>query len=216
VIPSLFALLFAAPQGAPPKMEFQGSYEPLPEVVAGQMRGVSWHPGCPVPLDSLALVKVRHLGLDGQVHDGELVVARELAPEVVEIFRELFEAGFPLAKVRRVEAYGGSDDASMADDNTSGFNCREVEGHPGHWSQHAFGRAIDVNPVENPYLAGGEPKPPRSRAHLDRRPAQGVILRGGPCHRAFVRQGWQWGGSWRSVKDYQHFEKRTAPPRPSR
>lgn len=201
LLPAL--LLLAAP---PP---FVGEVASLPAVLQQQMRTHSWRLGCPVPLAELRLVHVTHLDDQGQVRRGELVVHHRVAAEVLTIFRDLYNAGFPLRSVRLIEHYQGSDDASMAADNTSAFNCREVTGKPGVYSRHSWGLAIDVNPLRNPYVKGAVVEPAGGRAFVDRathRP--GMITRGDACHRAFVSRGWRWGGAWRSIKDYQHFEKR--------
>ena len=104
-----------------------------------------------------------------------------------------------------VEVYRGSDDRSMRADNTSGFNCRFVGG-TSRWSEHAYGNAIDVNPVENPYVHGGLVEPPAGRAFLDRSQRRaGMATRTSVLVRTFDSAGWHWGGRWSSSKDYQHF-----------
>jgi hypothetical protein len=128
-----------------------------------------------------------------------------VAPDVVTVFRRLWDARFPIKRLRPVSAYRGDDDRSMAADNTSGFNCRFVGG-TSRWSMHAYGEAIDVNPVENPYLSGSRVQPPAGRAYLDRskyRP--GMAVRGGLLVRAFESVAWKWGGRWAGTPDYQHF-----------
>jgi hypothetical protein len=103
-----------------------------------------------------------------------------------------------------IDAYGGDDDASMADDNTSAFNCREVTGGAG-WSQHAYGLAIDINPLENPYVRGDEVLPPAGQEYLDRDDVRpGMIIEGDDVVRAFTFRGFEWGGNFRTLKDYQH------------
>ena len=163
----------------------------------------SYRSGCPVPLRDLRLLRLTHLDLDGRVQTGELVVHATLAEGVVRVFRRLYEAQFPIARMRLVDEYGGSDDRSMAANNTSAFNCRAVTGGSS-WSEHAYGRAIDVNPVQNPYVRGSTVEPHAGRAYLDRsarRPgmAEGLLVQ------AFAAEGWRWGGTWSSSKDYQHF-----------
>lgn len=186
---------------------FQGSVEPLSVEVRAEMVGVSWRPGCPVGLDGLRLVRVRYHTLDGTVADGEIVAATDVADDLLRVFEALWTAGFPLARVRRIEAYGGDDDRSMADDNTSAFNCRPVNGGRG-WSQHAFGTAIDLNPLENPMVRGTEVSPPAGAAYLDRSDVRpGMITAGDAVVTAFTGVSWGWGGSWRSLKDYQHFSR---------
>jgi hypothetical protein len=106
-----------------------------------------------------------------------------------------------------MSAYRGNDDASLAADNTSAFNCRAAVGSTtGSWSMHAYGLAIDVNPVENPYLLAGRPRPPAGRRYLNRsRIRPGMAVAGGVLVRAFESRGWKWGGRWRGSPDYQHF-----------
>ena len=167
--------------------------------------GKSWHRGCPVGLDALRLVTLAHWGFDGRVHDGRVVVHRDAVGAITRAFRRLFALRFPIRRMEPVDRYGADDDRSMAADNTSAFNCRPMEG-TSRWSQHAYGRAIDVNPVENPFLNGTRVSPPRGRAFADRtRRRPGMIHAGDAVVRAFAAVGWSWGGSWTSPKDYQHF-----------
>jgi hypothetical protein len=165
----------------------------------------SYRAGCPVGPADLRTIRLTHWGFDGRVHDGAIVVHRRVAGDVVAVFRRLFAARFPLRRARPVSAYRGSDDASMAADNTSGFNCRFVAGTRS-WSMHASGLAIDVNPVENPYVSGGRVSPPAGRRWLDRGDARaGMAVEGGALVRAFEAVGWSWGGRWAGTPDYQHF-----------
>jgi hypothetical protein len=165
----------------------------------------SWHAGCPVGPAQLRLLRLGHWGFDGKARVGSLVVRDRVARDVVSVFRRLFEARFPIRRLRKVDAYRGSDDASMAADNTSGFNCRLVSGTR-RWSQHAYGEAIDVNPVENPYVQRTRVSPPGGNAFLDRsRVRPGMAVSGGLLVGAFAAVGWQWGGRWRRTPDYQHF-----------
>ena len=166
----------------------------------------SWRPGCPVGVEDLRLLSVSHWGFDGQVHRGELVIHRDVADDVLQVFRRLFEAHFPIARIRPIDTYGGDDARSMAANNTSGFNCRLVSG-TGRWSEHAYGRAIDINPVQNPFISStGEVLPRAGRRYADRsRPGRGTIRAGDEVVRAFASIGWRWGGTFRSLKDYQHF-----------
>ncbi|HET7487178.1 MAG TPA: M15 family metallopeptidase [Acidimicrobiales bacterium] len=165
----------------------------------------SWHPGCPVGPDGLRLVTVTHWGYDGQRHQGELVVAARYADAVLGVFRSLYQARFPVKQVHLVDEYGGDDDASMAADNTSAFNCRTVAGST-NWSEHAYGRAVDLNPLVNPYVTSSGVSPPAGAPYASRDTSvPGLITRDGPAVRAFAAIGWGWGGSWSSGKDYQHF-----------
>lgn len=189
----------------------------LPGDLVERMKKYSWRPGCPVGLDELVLLRLSHWGFDGRVHRGELVVQRRLASEVIDIFRELFAARFPIEKMRLIEDYRGSDDASMADDNTSAFNCRRSTSNRRAFSRHAWGAAIDINPLRNPYISGKRVLPPAGRRWLDRSlPQPGMIVHGDAAWRAFTSRGWRWGGDFRHLKDFQHFEKRPPAPGPGR
>ncbi|MFM8439346.1 MAG: M15 family metallopeptidase [Candidatus Kapaibacterium sp.] len=152
--------------------------------------------------DSQTVVDVRYLSMDGTRHRGQIVVHASLADDVRDIFRDLDSAGFPVYSVIPIVRFGWSDDASIARNNTSGFNYRTVAG-TNRLSLHAHGRAIDLNPFLNPYLTPGKrplrPYDPRS---------PGTIVRGDAAYTAFMKRGWTWGGDWKNEKDYQHFEKR--------
>jgi hypothetical protein len=169
------------------------------------MTGVSWHPGCPVPPTSLRLLRLSYWGFDGRVHHGELVANADAVAAVLAAFRLLFHARYPIHRMRLVEAYGGSDERSMLADNTSAFNCRGVPGSTA-WSQHAYGRAVDLNPFENPEVRGTAVDPPAAAAWADRsRTGSGVIHHGDAAWRAFAAAGWTWGGDWSYPLDYMHF-----------
>lgn len=170
------------------------------------MTGVSWHRGCPVGLNRLRLLRVTHWGFDGEVHRGRLVVHRDSAQSMLRVMRELHRLRFPIRRMRLVDAYGADDHRSMNADNTSAFNCRFVAG-TNRWSEHAYGHAIDVNPVENPYVTSdGYVSPPAGARFADRsQRAKGLIHRRGPVVAAFEDNGWAWGGNWAWPKDYQHF-----------
>jgi hypothetical protein len=162
----------------------------------------SYRAACPVGPERLRTVHVTTWGFDGRPAEGSIVVTRRAAPAVVTVFRRLWEARFPIRRLRPVSAYRGSDDASMAADNTSGFNCRFVGG-TSRWSMHAYGEAIDVNPVENPYVQGSRVSPAAGGAYLDRYPYRpGMAVVNGVLVRAFASVGWKWGASF---GDYQHF-----------
>jgi hypothetical protein len=164
----------------------------------------TWRPGCPVGPESLRRVEVTHRGFDGLDHQGVLIVHADHARAIVDVFSQLYAAGFPIERMQPVDAYGGSDDASMAANNTSAFNCRQVTGGT-RYSEHSYGWAIDVNPVQNPYVRGTTVLPPAGRDHLDRSPAPGRIIAGDGTVAAFASIGWSWGGAWTTLKDYQHF-----------
>ncbi|MCX5276674.1 M15 family metallopeptidase [Streptomyces virginiae] len=170
--------------------------------------GTTHRTGCPVPPQRLRLVRMNHWGFDGKVHSGELVVHEDAVAPVLRAFGQAFAARFPIRRMRVMAEYGGSDAAAMADDNTSAFNCRQVTGDPGRLSRHSWGDAIDINPVENPYVdVRGTSHPPNGRTYLDRdRPRPGMITPDGVVTRAFREIGWYWGGRW-SPPDYQHFSE---------
>ncbi|HXH88247.1 MAG TPA: M15 family metallopeptidase [Gaiellaceae bacterium] len=176
---------------------------------AGEIAPVTWNDlrhsyraGCPVGPAQLRVVRVGYWGFDGRSRRGSIVVSRRVAADVVEVFRKLWAARFPIRRLQPVSVYRGSDDASMEADNTSGFNCRVIGG-TSRWSMHAYGEAIDVNPVENPYVQGSRVSPPAGRAYVDRYPYRpGMALADGVLVRAFASVGWKWGDGY---LDYQHF-----------
>ena len=165
----------------------------------------TYRPGCPVTPAQLRKLSVSHWDFRNRPHVGEIVVRATEATDVVAVFRKLFAAHFPIRRMRLVDAYRGSDDASMAADNTSGFNCRRVPGSSS-WSAHAYGLAIDVNPVENPFIDRGKVEPPAARRYLDRANVRrGMAVRSNVLVKAFAAIGWSWGGLWSRPIDYQHF-----------
>jgi poly-gamma-glutamate synthesis protein (capsule biosynthesis protein) len=189
---------------APPRSPFHFSAEPVPADVAAAMRGVSWRddPRCP-PLSALALLQIAHLDFEGRPARGQLIIAAELVPVTRALFARLWDLGFPIRSMRLIDELGGSDDASMAADNCSGFNFRTIAGTE-LLSQHALGRAIDINPRENPWLAASGIQPPEGAAYLDRRQLRpGMIVRPGPVVALFDELGWEWGGDW-PRPDYHH------------
>ena len=189
-------------RGAAP---FSASVSRIGPSVRATMTGVSWRPGCPVSLRDLRLVTARHWGFDGQLRTGRVVVHRDVAADIVSVLRRLYDARFPIRRMVLVDRYGASDFRSIEADNTSAFNCRHVEG-TSRWSEHAYGRAIDVNPIENPYVSGGRTSHRASEPYLDRTPCRrGMACPGNALVRAFKAVGWGWGGDWTSVQDFQHF-----------
>jgi len=187
---------------------FSATIRVVDEETRASMIGVSWKPGCPVPIDDLRIIEMNHWGFDGEVHDGgQLMVHRLVAEDVVTAFGELFAERFPIRRMRLIEAYGGSDDASMADDNTSAFNCRPITGTTDRFSIHSYGQAIDINTVENPYVKGTTVLPEAGREYLDREDVRpGMITKNDAVEKAFRDAKFFWGGDFNSLKDYQHFE----------
>ncbi|VEG51869.1 Uncharacterized protein conserved in bacteria [Mycolicibacterium aurum] len=172
--------------------------------------GTTWRPGCPLAPDALRRVDLDYWGFDGQTHRGALVVHRDIADQVGDIFAQLHRMRFPIEKMRTVDNYPGADDElSMRDNNTSAFNCRDIPG-TGNWSLHAYGRAIDINPKLNPYIdSRGAYQPANAGLWTDRgRTDAGMLHDGDAAVRAFTDRGWRWGGHWRTPLDYQHVEIR--------
>lgn len=165
----------------------------------------SWREGCPVHWNDLSAVNVAYWGYDGKRHTGTLVVHDSVATNVVKVFRKMYDLRFQVRRIHPVDAYGGSDPRSMAANNTSAFNCRRVAGSSS-WSEHAYGKAIDINPVQNPYVKNGTVDPPAGRDWTDRSDqVPGMIAHGDGVWGAWAYIGWEWGGDWSSSKDYQHF-----------
>jgi D-alanyl-D-alanine carboxypeptidase len=165
----------------------------------------SWHEGCPVAVADLRILTLTHWGYDGRVRTGKLVVAANQVGAIAQVFEAMYDAQFPIERMELIEEYGGSDNASMAANNTSAFNCRAVTGGTA-FSEHSYGRAIDINPLVNPYVNGSTILPPAGAAYLDRsQNVTGMIHAGDAVVTAFKQVGWIWGGTWTSLKDYQHF-----------
>jgi hypothetical protein len=166
----------------------------------------TYRAGCPVGPSDLRLLRMSYWGFDNQAHTGTMVVHVDVVQDVITVFTSLYNQRFPIRQMVLVDQYGGSDPASMDADNTSGFNCRlAVTSGPASWSAHAYGQAIDVNTVENPYILNGQVMPAAGAAYTDRstyRP--GMAVGGGVLVSAFASVGWYWGAS---VGDYQHFSK---------
>ena len=189
---------------------FHGSIAPLPGPLRAELTGRFWHPGCPVSLSQLRVLTVDHWGFDGRVHAGQLVVNEDAAASLERVFGRLYKLRFPIRHMRLTDAYGPSQ---PADGDISGaFECRQAVPSPcsggtgtGSWSQHAYGEAIDLNPVENPYVGCGRTRKRSSLRYLDRsRLRRGMVTPA--VVQAFRSIGWGWGGAWTgSTKDYMHF-----------
>ncbi len=153
------------------------------------------------------MIQLTYWGFDGRAHSGRIVVNAAVAPGVVTVFRTLYDQRFPIYEVVPVDAYHGDDNAAAAADDTSGFNCRDaVAPGPPQWSVHAYGEAIDVNDVQNPYVDGSTIIPPSGAAYVNRTDIRpGMALPGGVLVQAFASVGWKWGGRWSPGADYQHF-----------
>ncbi len=188
-----------------------GSTE-IPESICRRMRGKSFKEGTAVKLADLRYVRVLHYDGGGHILLGELVCHRLIATDLVEIFRTLFDARYPIERMVLIDDFNADDELSMRANNTSAFCYRAVAGS-GKLSAHARGMAVDINPLYNPYYKDRkdgtrEVRPSTAARYCDRRkPFPYKLTRGDLCHRLFLQHGFQWGGSWRSCKDFQHFEK---------
>jgi hypothetical protein len=205
LLPAAVALVAASSVGSyePP---FTATVRPVDAVRATRMTGVSWRPGCPVELRELRVLRLRHRDFVGRSRIGTLIAHRDVSARLVRVFRRLYRSGVPIRRMTPIDAYGGSDFRSIEADNTSAFNCRFVDGTT-RWSEHAYGRAIDVNPIENPYVTSdGRVSHRASRPYIRRTPVQpGMAVAGGPLVAAFDAEGFGWGGRWHGARDYQHF-----------
>lgn len=190
--------LLAPPGGG----DFASAVGPVPEEVAARS---TWQSACPVGLDDLRYLAVSFWGFDERPHTGELLVNASASDDVVEVFRQLYEHRYPIEEMR-VTRPEELDAAPTGDgNNTSAFVCRPSRGTTS-WSEHAYGRAVDVNPFHNPYVRGALVLPELASAYTDRaRQRPGMIEPGDVVTAAFAQQGWGWGGAWRASKDYMHF-----------
>ena len=181
---------------------------PIPPAVEARMRGKSYPDDATIGLDELRYLEVAYYDFDGVRHMGELVCNAAIAQDLLDIFKALYEAKYPICRIRLVDDYDASDDRSMEADNTSCFNYRTVPGTQ-KLSKHARGLAIDINPLENPYIdRSGKVRPEGAEPYVDRsKDFPHKIDRDDLCYRLFIEHGFKWGGAWSTMKDYQHFEK---------
>jgi len=202
-------LALAAGLIAPPGALAQGpgtTIAPIPKDVRARMIGVSWKPGCPVGFKNLRLITTTHRTPGGGTATGRLIVHRDAARPIKRVLQRLWDAKYPIARMQLIDVYDGDDWESIEANNTSAFNCRRATGS-GSWSNHAYGRAIDINPIQNPYVSGGKVYHDASWRFIKRskRRSPMVIMPGDAVVTAFAREGWGWGGAWSNPKDYQHF-----------
>jgi len=191
---------------------FHSSIQLLTPSVRSQVRHSAWHPGCPVALGDLRVLTVTYHGFDGATHSGQLIVNRNAAAPLARVFRQLYELRFPIHHLELDGVYGPPRARPADGDISGGFECRQAVPSPcvggsgtGNWSEHAFGEAVDLNPVENPYVGCGQSRDPASRPFFNRSVhRRGMVT--AAVVRAFRSIGWGWGGSWSgSTKDYMHF-----------
>lgn len=172
----------------------------------------SYKADCTIPRSDLRYLRVLHVDAQGKTHEGEIVCNKKIAKDLIDIFRQLYKARYPIERIRLVDEYDADDELSMRDNNTSCFNFRTVPGRT-KLSKHAQGLAIDINTRYNPYVRPGkngttEVMPANARPYVNRsRSFAYKIKQGDLLHRLFIQHGFTWGGAWRSSKDYQHFEK---------
>ncbi|HEY9189497.1 MAG TPA: M15 family metallopeptidase [Sulfurovum sp.] len=189
------------------------SSEITPQIKQRMVEGNSWRKGCPVPLNDLRYLRMTHINFNGEEERGEMIVHKEVSAEVIAIFEALYAMGYPIRKMKLVSEYSGSDWHSIESDNTSAFNCRKATGSQ-KWSKHSYGKAIDINPIENPYISRKgtishkASERYRKRAHQKSTYAdKALLLKNDAAVQLFKKHGWKWGGDWSGVKDYQHFSK---------
>ena len=179
----------------------------IPDSVWQTMQGKTWHDNPYIKRSDLRYLRISHVDLEGRTHVGEMICNKLIADKLLAIFRELYKAHYPIERMRLIDDYDADDERSMRDNNTSCFCFRAVEGTK-VLSKHARGLAVDVNPLYNPYVKGSVIQPQTARKWADRsRRSAYTIKRRDLLWRLFTERGFQWGGSWKSLKDYQHFEK---------
>jgi len=206
----LFALFLAQSLYA----EYKSSIPAItPQVKQRMVKGNSWRKSCPIALKDLRYLRLTYRDFNGHSRSGELIVHKNVANEVKNIFAELYNIGYPIKKMNLVSNYKGSDWQSIEADNTSAFNCRKATGSK-KWSKHSYGKAIDINPIENPYISRRgrivhkESLQYKKRVHKNSTVAQkAVLLKHDKAVKIFKKYGWKWGGDWSNIKDYQHFSK---------
>ena len=185
--------------------------EPIPDAIWQKMQGKTYVDNPYVSRSDLRYLRVRHWDYDEQTHQGELVCNRLIADKLLAIFRELYKAHYPIQRIRLADEYDADDERQMRDNNTSSFCYRNVSGSK-NLSKHARGLAIDINPLYNPYIRYRKDgsqiiEPANAKPYADRSKSYRYkIVKGDLCYRLFIQHGFTWGGSWRTMKDYQHFE----------
>jgi hypothetical protein len=209
--PSLLAgflvAVLAAPMTATAEAATVPPFRATASPVTAAQLPFTWHRGCPIGPPQLRMLHLSYWGFDGKPHTGRMVVNANVVKDVITAFGTLYNERFPIDQMVPEDAYHGNDNKAAAADDTSGFNCRYVVGPgPRQWSMHAYGEAVDVNDVQNPYVDGSVIIPPAGVAYLNRRDVRkGMAVPGGPLVEAFASVGWKWGGRWIGTPDYQHF-----------
>ena len=189
--------------------KFSCSVSPISaDIKSRVLNGGSWHKACPVGLNKLSYIQLKYWDFKGKERVGELIVNSAISNKVCKVFGSLYSSSYPIRQMRLVSDFKANDNASMKADNTSAFNCRLMTGSKTKWSNHSYGLAIDLNPFENPYISKSGKVSPKEAAKFAKRvhTSKAVLLKDDLAVKAFLREGFIWGGSWHSVKDYQHFE----------
>ncbi len=179
----------------------------IDDEIFSRIKGKSFKDNCTLPREDLRYLHVLHKDLEGNTHEGELICNVYIAYDVLDILMKLYEANYPIEKIRLVDEYNADDETSMRDNNSSSFNFRFIS-HTTKISKHGLGLAVDINTLYNPYVnRKGETEPATAGAYLDRtKDFPYKIDHNDLCFKLFTEHGFEWGGDWKSVKDYQHFE----------
>lgn len=184
--------------------------KPIPDDIFEKMQGKSYKENCTVPREELRYLHILHVGFDNNTHEGELIVNKRIAEDVLDIFKELYKAGYQIEKVRLIDEYNAQDELSMRDNNSSAFNFRYIS-YSTTLSKHAMGLALDINTLYNPYIKQVDGRlniePANAVNYVDRnRQFPHKIDHDDLCYKLFTKYGFEWGGDWEDSKDYQHFE----------
>lgn len=184
--------------------------KPIPDDIFEKMQGKSYKENCTVPREELRYLRILHVGFDNNTHGGELIVNKRIAEDVLDIFKELYKAGYQIEKVRLIDEYNAQDELSMRDNNSSAFNFRYIS-YSTTLSKHAMGLAVDINTLYNPYIKQVDGRlniePANAVNYVDRnRQFPHKIDHDDLCYKLFTKHGFEWGGDWEDSKDYQHFE----------
>lgn len=183
------------------------SYSPIPDSIKNKMLGLSIPKSQPISFDSLSYLRLTYYGFDENTHVGEMIVNKDIAPDVVDSFKEVYYKKYPIEKIKLIDEYNADDELSMADNNTSSFAYRTIKG-TNVISNHGKGLAIDINPLQNPHVVGNTASPKEGETYIDRSNVRkGIIIEGDDLYNAFVSRGFSWGGHWKNP-DYQHFERK--------
>ncbi len=205
-----YVMLFLSMSYSFAKMLSWRSYTISPEIT-NEITNSTWFNGCPVAIKDLRLLTIPYYGFDNQIHQGILIVNKHIVHTTLYIFHQLFERHFPIQEMVLIDHYNKEQRKVLNEINTIAFNCRRMTGNTHLFSIHSYGLAIDINPLLNPYISNHLVIPHQGIKFINRHlKVPGMINRGDYIYHLFTQQGWQWGGNWRTIKDYMHFEIKTA------